>query len=198
MSGAPDHSEASESGRSGSCIIPVCVSQDNLRPGSRLVSGRLPKGLRAGSMVSGRRAEDCWETSIGLAGNYGPPLGVRTLDSLHVACALELRAERFWTFDERQAKLAEAVGLETAANVTLRLPVHGHRAYCGVDNPADAHGAAAAQCRDDPPACNGALDEANRDRLALSTRDHRRQDTSPLWCRRPSTAWQWLQIRSMS
>jgi hypothetical protein len=32
-----------------------------------------------------------------------------------VACALELRAERFWTFDERQAKLAEAVGLDTSA-----------------------------------------------------------------------------------
>jgi len=40
-------------------------------------------------------------------------LGVRTLDSLHVACALELKAERFWTFDERQARLAEAVGLNT-------------------------------------------------------------------------------------
>jgi predicted nucleic acid-binding protein len=56
-----------------------------------------------------------WETSIDLAHRYGPTLGVRTLDSLHVACALELRAEKFWTFDERQAKLAEAVGLDTNA-----------------------------------------------------------------------------------
>jgi predicted nucleic acid-binding protein len=40
-------------------------------------------------------------------------LGVRTLDSLHVAAALELKAERFWTFDQRQAKLAEAEGLVT-------------------------------------------------------------------------------------
>jgi hypothetical protein len=33
------------------------------------------------------------------------PGGVRTLDSLqHVACALELKAERFWTFDDRQLK----------------------------------------------------------------------------------------------
>ena len=59
--------------------------------------------------------ERVWEASIGLARRYGPTLGVRTLDSLHVACALELRAERFWTFDERQAKLAEAVGLDTSA-----------------------------------------------------------------------------------
>jgi predicted nucleic acid-binding protein len=57
--------------------------------------------------------ERTWETSIDLARRYGPTLGVRTLDSLHVACALELKAERFWTFDERQARLAEAVGLDT-------------------------------------------------------------------------------------
>lgn len=54
-----------------------------------------------------------WETCSDLARRHGPVLGVRTLDSLHVACALELKAERFWTFDERQARLAEAVGLET-------------------------------------------------------------------------------------
>jgi predicted nucleic acid-binding protein len=59
--------------------------------------------------------ERVWETSIDLARRHGPTLGVRTLDSLHVACALELRAERFWTFDEQQAKLAEAVGLDTSA-----------------------------------------------------------------------------------
>jgi predicted nucleic acid-binding protein len=54
-----------------------------------------------------------WETCASLALRYGPTLGVRTLDSLHVACALELRAQKFWTFDERQARLAEAVGLDT-------------------------------------------------------------------------------------
>lgn len=46
-----------------------------------------------------------------LARRHGQGFGMRTLDSLHVACALELRAERFWTFDERQAKLAKAEGL---------------------------------------------------------------------------------------
>jgi predicted nucleic acid-binding protein len=57
--------------------------------------------------------ERIWETSIDLARKHGPTLGVRTLDSLHVACALELKAQRFWTFDDRQARLAEAVGLNT-------------------------------------------------------------------------------------
>lgn len=56
-----------------------------------------------------------WEMSIDLARRYGPSLGIRTLDTLHVACALELRPDRFWTFDQRQAQLAAAVGLDTTA-----------------------------------------------------------------------------------
>jgi predicted nucleic acid-binding protein len=56
-----------------------------------------------------------WETCIDLARRFAPTLGIRTLDSLHVACALELKADRFWTFDDRQASLAEAVGLSTSA-----------------------------------------------------------------------------------
>jgi predicted nucleic acid-binding protein len=58
---------------------------------------------------------ETWRRGVDLATRFGPKFGVRTLDSLHVACALELRAKKFWTFDERQAKLAEAVGLDTAA-----------------------------------------------------------------------------------
>ena len=48
-----------------------------------------------------------------LARRYVSALGTRTLDTLHVACALELKAERFWTFDERQRKLARAAGFRT-------------------------------------------------------------------------------------
>jgi predicted nucleic acid-binding protein len=57
--------------------------------------------------------ENAFELCADLARRYGPKLGMRTLDTLHVACALELKAERFWTFDERQAKLAKAAGLKT-------------------------------------------------------------------------------------
>ena len=56
--------------------------------------------------------ENAFELCADLARRYGAKLGIRTLDSLHVACALELRAERFWTFDERQGKLAKTVGLK--------------------------------------------------------------------------------------
>jgi len=38
--------------------------------------------------------------------------GHRSLDILHVATALQLEAEVFLTFDERQRKLAHAEGLK--------------------------------------------------------------------------------------
>ena len=54
-----------------------------------------------------------FEVCAELAHRHAARLGVRTLDTLHVASALELKAEQFWTFDDRQAKLALAVGLKT-------------------------------------------------------------------------------------
>jgi len=70
------------------------------------------------------RAEGVWnevglpemalEVSVRLARRHAARIGTRTLDALHVASALELKAERFWTFDDRQAKLARAAGLKTA------------------------------------------------------------------------------------
>lgn len=41
-------------------------------------------------------------------------LGTRTLDILHVAAALVLKADTFYTFDASQAKLARAEGLIVA------------------------------------------------------------------------------------
>ena len=57
--------------------------------------------------------EQAFERCTDLARRYGSRLGIRTLDSLHVASAMELKAERFWTFDDRQAKLAKLVGLKS-------------------------------------------------------------------------------------
>ena len=58
--------------------------------------------------------ESAFERCIVLTKEYGPRIGMATLDTLHVASALELGADEFWTFDERQAKLARAVGLKTS------------------------------------------------------------------------------------
>ena len=58
--------------------------------------------------------ESAFDVCAQLGRRYGAKLGLRTLDSLHVAVALELKAERFWTFDDRQKKLARTVGLKTA------------------------------------------------------------------------------------
>jgi predicted nucleic acid-binding protein len=66
-----------------------------------------------GVRIGVRFPDQAWETCAALARRYGSTLGMRTLDSLLVACALELKVDRFWTFDERQARLAEAVGLDS-------------------------------------------------------------------------------------
>jgi len=50
-----------------------------------------------------------------LLGREMPQLGRRTLDLLHVACALEIGASAFLTFDKRQASLAKRAGLATPA-----------------------------------------------------------------------------------
>lgn len=55
--------------------------------------------------------EMAFERCVQLAQQYGAQLNSATLDTLHVASALELGAREFWTFDDRQAKLARAVGL---------------------------------------------------------------------------------------
>jgi predicted nucleic acid-binding protein len=57
--------------------------------------------------------EKAFELCAVLARKHGAQLAMRTLDSLHVACALELNVEQFWTYDERQRKLGKAQGLKT-------------------------------------------------------------------------------------
>lgn len=65
--------------------------------------GSKERDLRCQALSAGRGAR-----------RHGARLGLRTLVTLHVGSALELKAERFWTFDERQKRLARTVGLKTA------------------------------------------------------------------------------------
>lgn len=63
-----------------------------------------------------RQTDLLWRAALKRAGElsrrYTATLGTRSLDVLHVASALELGLRRFVSFDERQQKLARAVGLK--------------------------------------------------------------------------------------
>jgi predicted nucleic acid-binding protein len=54
---------------------------------------------------------DLYETAENLSETDTAKLGVRTLDLLHVAAALNLSATAFLSFDARQFALAMAAGL---------------------------------------------------------------------------------------
>lgn len=58
--------------------------------------------------------DSAFETWASLAQRTIPGARTYTLDALHVACAIELRADRFWTFDPSQAVLAAGLGLSSA------------------------------------------------------------------------------------
>ena len=77
------------------------------------VTRQLQSDKRSGVWIETGMPDHALEFCAELARRHGAKIGMRTLDALHVACALELKAERFWTFDERQAKLARAEGLKT-------------------------------------------------------------------------------------
>jgi predicted nucleic acid-binding protein len=62
-----------------------------------------------------RQAEILWRAALNqaaeLSERHTPKLGTRSLDVLHVACALELKFRLFLTFDTDQQQLAVAAGL---------------------------------------------------------------------------------------
>jgi predicted nucleic acid-binding protein len=55
---------------------------------------------------------DTFKYAVDLSKNHTGTTGSRTLDILHVASALSIKAERFLTFDDRQSELASLIGLE--------------------------------------------------------------------------------------
>jgi predicted nucleic acid-binding protein len=80
---------------------------------ARRAQAELERDLASGLWLRVNLPESVWDTCAELARRHGARLGMRTLDSLHVAAALELGGKSFWTFDERPAKLAAATGLQT-------------------------------------------------------------------------------------
>jgi len=67
---------------------------------------------KSSMLVEASIPEGAYERAVELARKHGPQIPMRTLDTLHVACALELGAKEFWTFDQRQERLAKAAGLK--------------------------------------------------------------------------------------
>lgn len=62
----------------------------------------------AGVFRSEPLGSEVWEKALILSRRHSSILGARTLDLLHVATALVLRPDVFYTFDERQRKVAKA------------------------------------------------------------------------------------------
>ncbi len=61
-------------------------------------------------------ADILWRAALNraaeLSRSFTPTLGTRSLDVIHVACALELGRRNFLTFDAKQRELAIATGLK--------------------------------------------------------------------------------------
>ncbi len=68
----------------------------------------LANGVLAGASPA---LDDVTREAERLSASFSEESGARSLDILHVAAALVLGAEEFWTFDKRQAGLAKACGM---------------------------------------------------------------------------------------
>lgn len=71
----------------------------------------LRKDIEDGIFLLRPLAGAVYERAKQIARRRTPRLGTRTLDVLHVASAVVLQAETFYTFDRSQGKLAKAEGL---------------------------------------------------------------------------------------
>ncbi|MCD6534465.1 MAG: type II toxin-antitoxin system VapC family toxin [Deltaproteobacteria bacterium] len=60
---------------------------------------------------------DTFKYAVDLSKKYTGKMGSRSLDILHVASALLIKTDRFFTLDERQSKLAALSGME---NIGIR------------------------------------------------------------------------------
>jgi predicted nucleic acid-binding protein len=70
------------------------------------------RDLDSASFLIGRSIPDSsFERAVLLSRQYTRTLGMRGMDVIHVAIALELRATDFFTFDKDQARLAKRTGL---------------------------------------------------------------------------------------
>lgn len=55
---------------------------------------------------------DVFSLTLDLSNNYTKSTGSRSLDIIHVASALTMGADRFFTFDTKQSQLASTAGIQ--------------------------------------------------------------------------------------
>jgi hypothetical protein len=70
--------------------------------------------LHGGVFAMQALSEEMFVNAIQLASRWTAGISTRSLDIIHVAAAVALRADMFHTFDDRQRKLAKAAGLVVA------------------------------------------------------------------------------------
>jgi predicted nucleic acid-binding protein len=105
----------------------------------RVLHGRRSIDERAGLMLAGHLEEDIgagrllrvpvdyaglFTRSCELSDRHSARLLCRSLDILHVACALDLACQRFVSGDDRQLRLARTAGLK---DVDIRIPARAAR-----------------------------------------------------------------------
>ena len=78
---------------------------------ARAVRDYFVSHIRSGVFRAAEFPPEAYVLARTLSRRYTAKLGTRALDVLHVASALTLKAEAFFTFDQRQHKLARAEGL---------------------------------------------------------------------------------------
>lgn len=84
-----------------------------MRPSeARAANAAFRADLRAGVFAMRAVPAVAFTHAIRLATRWTAELGSRSLDIVHVASAVALRAEAFHTFDDRQRKLARAAKLK--------------------------------------------------------------------------------------
>lgn len=82
--------------------------KDWTRQEARLVQEMFLQQQAAGVFRMESMVSMIWETGVALSRRYSARIGCRTLDVLHVATALVIKPDVFYSFDERQRKVAKA------------------------------------------------------------------------------------------
>jgi len=82
--------------------------KDWTRSEARMVREDFSNDLSTGVFRIATLGPEVWEKALELSQRHTAVLGTRTLDLLHVASALILKPDVFFTFDERQRKAAKA------------------------------------------------------------------------------------------